>query len=70
MNHIGHQISYREKTTRAFDISKVEDGNIFIAPESEDTIDITDSYLYCNTCDIRVSGSSVGADDYWEVMAE
>ena len=65
--HYGHLISYNERAILCRKVVVIEDG--FVRPDPSDPGEveaISESFLYCETCDVRIAGDEVGADD-WEV---
>jgi len=66
--HADHHVTYNERGIVVRDIAQVTDGDIevdFHSPAEVETI--TETFLYCETCDLVVTGEDIGASDAWEV---
>jgi hypothetical protein len=67
--HADHAITYNMVCTVVQAVHDIDDkGNVQISDDFGDTWyeAITNTFLYCETCDERVDGSDIGASDTWE----
>lgn len=68
--HRNHYVTYREKSTLAFDVVGLADDNTIIYERNSlDIIQVDDTYFYCETCNEILEGDEIGGGDYWETEA-
>ena len=65
--HEGHTFTYNQDERRGYIATITEDGNIDVG-ENYDSAVIGDTFLYCETCNVKVVGKEIGASEFWEAV--
>lgn len=68
--HYGHLLDYNERALVSRKIDRIDfvNGVAVVRPEDvpPEVESISESFLYCITCGVQISGDEIGAED-WEV---
>jgi hypothetical protein len=67
MDHTGHSIAYYEEQIVCRDVVEVLPNGNVEGHYKEFVDEISDVYLLCRTCGVRINGTDIGASEDWEI---